>query len=75
MSLNWNQDIKDMHKHYGVKAKTITLSKEHLREYLDFRFRFLEEELNEGKKAVASGNAEEIVDSLIDLCGVLHRNR
>lgn len=67
MSLNIIQDMADFHKHYGVKAKTLTLSKEHLREYLDFRFRFLEEELNEGKKAVASGNAEEIVDSLIDL--------
>ena len=70
MSLNFVQDIKDMHKYYGVKAKTLTLPKEHLREYLDFRFRFLEEELNEGKKAVAEGNAEEIVDSLIDLCVV-----
>lgn len=59
-----------MHKHYGVKAKTLTLSKEHLREYLSFRFRFLQEELNEGMKAVEAGDAEEIVDSLIDLCVV-----
>ena len=70
MSLNWNQDIKDMHKHYGVKTKTLTLSKEHLREYLSFRFRFLQEELNEGMKAVEAGDAEEIVDALIDLCVV-----
>ena len=67
MSLNWNQDIANMHQHYGVKDKTLNLSKEHLREYLSFRFNFLQEELNEGKKAIEAGHPEEIVDSLIDL--------
>jgi predicted HAD superfamily Cof-like phosphohydrolase len=70
MSTNWKKDIADMHEHYGVKEKTLSLSKEHLREYLNFRFNFLQEELNEGKKAIEAGNAEEIVDSLIDLCVV-----
>ena len=68
MSLNLIQDIKDMHKQFGVKSKVASLPPEQLREFLNFRFRMLEEELiHEGKKAVAEGNPEEVVDSLIDL--------
>jgi predicted HAD superfamily Cof-like phosphohydrolase len=70
MSLNWTQDIADMHKYFGVKDKTMKLSPPMLLEYLKFRFNFLQEELNEGKKAIENRNSEEIVDSLIDLCVV-----
>lgn len=70
MSKNWVKDIRKMHKKFGVKEKTIELDKELLISYMKFRFRFLQEELNEGFKAVHDRNPEEIVDALIDLCVV-----
>ena len=70
MSLNWNQDIADMHQHYGVKEAVSKLDAEKLKAYLIFRFNFLQEELNEGKNAIVDRNSEEVVDSLIDLCVV-----
>ena len=70
MSSNWIQDIHDMHTKYGVREVTQRLSANHLAEYLDFRIRFLQEELDEMKHAAATDNAEEIVDALIDLCVV-----
>ena len=70
MSVNWAYDIEDMHNKFGVNAKVREFDKEKLKQYLDFRIRFLEEELNETRKAVAECDAEEIVDGLIDLCVV-----
>lgn len=67
---NWPQDIAQMHAHYGVREATSKLDSEKLKAYLEFRFNFLQEEINEGKLAVRSGNSEEIVDALIDLCVV-----
>lgn len=70
MSTNWVSDIEDMHTKYGVNEKIRTFDKEKLKQFLEFRVRFLEEELNETKAAAAAGDAEEIVDGLIDLCVV-----
>ena len=70
MSSNWVQDIHDMHTKYGVREVTQRLGANHLAEYLDFRIRFLQEELDEMKMAAKDGNPEEIVDALIDLCVV-----
>jgi len=70
MSKNWSDDINHMHTHYGVKEATSKLDSKKLKAYLEFRFNFLQEELNEGKLAVQAGNSEEIVDALIDLCVV-----
>ena len=70
MSSNWVQDIEDMHTKYGVNEKIRTFDKEKLKQFLEFRIAFLEEELNETKVAAATGDAEEIVDGLIDLCVV-----
>ena len=70
MSSNWVQDIHDMHTKYGVREVTQRLSANNLAEYLDFRIRFLQEELDELKHAAATDNAEEVVDALIDLCVV-----
>ena len=70
MSSNWVQDIHDMHTKYGVREVTNKLSANHLAEYLEFRIRFLQEELDEMKLAAKDGNPEEIVDALIDLCVV-----
>jgi len=61
------KDIHNMHNHFGFHDKVNGLSRTMLKEYLQFRFRFLEEELHEGMKAIDEGNAEEVVDALIDL--------
>ena len=39
-----------------------------LKEFLEFRMKFLTEEYEETIKAHQAGNAEEVVDGLIDLC-------
>jgi len=67
---HWVKDIYDMHTKYGVKEAIEKLTHEQLREFLEFRIRFLEEELNETKKAVDENDAEEVVDGLIDMCVV-----
>jgi len=73
MSTNWVKDINDMHAKFGVhdwmeKNKD---NPELLKQFLEFRIRFLEEELNETKQAaILDNNREEIVDGLIDLCVV-----
>lgn len=59
-----------MHTKFGVNEVTRKLSANHLAEYLEFRIRFLQEELDEMKWAAASDNSEEVVDALIDLCVV-----
>ena len=72
MSTNWVKDIYDMHAKYGVHSAIENFDAEKLRQFLNFRLDFLEEELNE-TKAAASGeqiDAEEVVDGLIDLCVV-----
>ena len=51
MSTNWVKDIYDMHTKYGVHTAVENFDSEKLRQYLDFRMRFLEEELNETKAA------------------------
>lgn len=68
MSSNWVQDIEDMHTKYGVNEKIRTFDKEKLKQFLEFRIAFLEEELTELKDNI--NNPEEIVDALIDLCVV-----
>ena len=66
-SVSVSSDMHYMHSHYGVHEAVAKLSPEHLREFLAFRFRFLQEEVNEGTKALLDGSSEEVVDSLIDL--------
>ena len=68
MSLNWVWDIEDMHTKYGVNEKVRDFDTEKLKQFLEFRVKFLEEELNELKDNM--NNPEEIVDALIDLCVV-----
>jgi hypothetical protein len=62
-----SQDIQHMHAHYDIPTAVGNLSSEQLKEFLEFRFRFLQEEIDEGKDAIHNKDAEEIVDSLIDL--------
>lgn len=69
----WPVDIEEMHTKFGTNAVIRSLDKEKLMKYLEFRLAFLQEELDEAKKAAASGDikqAEDIVDAMIDLCVV-----
>ena len=68
MSMNWVWDIEDMHRKYGVNQKVREFDAEKLKKFLEFRVKFLEEELNELKDNI--DNPEEVVDALIDLCVV-----
>lgn len=68
MSSFWVADIAEMHAKYGVNEKVREFDGEKLKQFLEFRVKFLEEELNELKDNM--NNPEEIVDALIDLCVV-----
>jgi hypothetical protein len=67
MSNNWAHDIMMMHEKYGVFDKVQAFDKEKLNKFLEFRIKFLEEEMNELSTAET---ADDVVDALIDLCVV-----
>jgi predicted HAD superfamily Cof-like phosphohydrolase len=67
MSKDWAFDIAMMHEKYGVHPVVEKMDAETLKKFLEFRIRFLEEELTELKTAK---NADDAVDALIDLCVV-----
>lgn len=67
---DWANDIYMMHNKFGVRDWFLA-NKDNLplmRKYLAFRLLMCQEELHETMMAANSGNAEEIVDGLIDLC-------
>ena len=71
MSTNWFKDMQAMHKKYGVdewmkKEKNSDWSR--LNKFMDFRIKMMQEELDETKTAFKNGDAEEIVDGIIDMC-------
>jgi len=73
MSDNWVKDIAAMHTKFGVNdwmAKKIEEGdKDLLRKYIAFRLSMVHEEFKEtSDAALIQGNAEEVVDGLIDLC-------
>lgn len=73
MSKDWTQDIHEMHNHYGIHEAMKKVDKKQLRAFLNFRIRFLQEELSElqeATKPMIPIDAEETVDALIDLCVV-----
>lgn len=70
---SWVNDMKDMHTKFKVRETVETFDREKLRKFLEFRINFLQEELDEMKKAFAEGGpnaADDTVDALIDLCVV-----
>ena len=67
MSRDWAFDIAMMHEKYGVHPVVEKMDADTLKKFLEFRVRFLEEELTELKTAT---NADDVVDALIDLCVV-----
>ena len=70
MSTNWVQDMANMHQKYGVNDwfEANKDNKELMRKYLMFRLLMCNEEMQETLQAANSGDAEEVVDGLIDLC-------
>jgi len=67
MSKDLIDDIKQMHDKFGVNPVVRTFDKEKLYAFLEFRLKFIQEELNETKNAKGG---DDIVDGLIDLCVV-----
>ena len=71
MSTNWFKDMQDMHKKYGVD-KWMDAEKNsdwsRLNKFMDFRIKMMQEELDETKTAFKNGDAEEVVDGIIDMC-------
>ena len=67
MSSNWAYDIEQMHQHYGFHEHFGNFDPETRLKFLEFRARFLQEELDELNHAIKTRNPEEIVDSLADL--------
>ena len=67
MSKNWSKDINSMHTKFGVRECVKNFDKQKLYAFLEFRAKFLQEELDELKGAK---EAEDVVDALIDLCVV-----
>ncbi len=70
MTTDWVSDIHYMHVHYGFHEKVAKLSQKELLELLQFRLRFLAEELKETNDTAALQQMDEVVDGLIDLCVV-----
>jgi hypothetical protein len=67
MSKNWVQDISEMQGKYHTR-KWVNDNTDKLVEFLEFRLKFLDEELAETWKAFEEKDPEEVVDGLIDLC-------
>ena len=69
---DWVQDIADMQDKFQVREWVWNNreDKEKLRKFVEFRINFLQEELDETRKAFEAGDAEEIIDGLVDLCVV-----
>ena len=65
MPTKWHHDIKKMHEHYGFTLNAADTEK--LQAFLDFRIKFLQEELTEMQNAET---ADDVVDALIDMCVV-----
>jgi len=67
---DWANDIYMMHNKYGVREwfEQNKDDKELMRKYLMFRMLMINEEMHETLQALNTGNSEEIVDGLIDLC-------
>lgn len=70
MSKDWVADVTEMHEKFGFHEIVENMDAEKLRRLLDFRVSFMEEEHRELMDAHAAGDAEGIIDALIDTCVV-----
>jgi predicted HAD superfamily Cof-like phosphohydrolase len=64
---DWCQDIAEMHTKFGVNPAVRQMDADKLKAFLEFRIRFLQEELDEMKN---THEMEDVTDALIDLCVV-----
>lgn len=67
MSDNWVRDIDEMHTKFGTRNAVQAMDPTKLKAFLEFRIKFLEEELNEIKNAESP---EDVLDGIVDLCVV-----
>lgn len=65
---DWVQDIRDMHAKFSVREIVAQLPKEQLHKYLKFRLEMMQEEVTEAFDAFEAGDADGVVDALIDNC-------
>ena len=63
-------DIGLMHNKFGFYSKIEEMDGDKLKSLLEFRIKFLEEEIRELREAFETNNHDEIVDAHIDLCVV-----
>lgn len=70
MSENWVQDVNTMQEKFGVRTRVNELTQEELCEFIEFKYRFLQEEMTELKHSIENRDADLFVDSIIDLCVV-----
>ena len=73
MSTDWVKDMNEMASKYKIQDAVNNLDSGELKAFLQFRINFLQEELDEMKKAATPNqpiDGEEVVDALIDLCVV-----
>ena len=72
MSTDWVKDIEVMQDKFETLEWVFNNkeNKDKLKAFLKFRIDFLQEELDETKKAYETMDGEELVDGLIDLCVV-----
>jgi predicted HAD superfamily Cof-like phosphohydrolase len=77
--MNWVADMQAMHQKFGVNPVVREFDQDKLQAFLKFRIDFLQEELDEMRKAVVDHQAgkidattagDDVVDALIDLCVV-----
>ena len=64
---DWVRDNAELHRKFGINSAVRAMDAQKLHEFLSFRLRFLQEELDEAKSAA---RAEDIVDAMVDLCTV-----
>jgi hypothetical protein len=67
---DWLASVNAMHQKFGFFEKIIDLTPGQMAQLLQFRVNFIEEEFTELQDNLKIGNAEEIVDALIDICVV-----
>jgi len=72
MNKTFPNDMKAMHDKFGVHdwIEQNLNDKEKLQKFIEFRMNFIQEEFDETKRAIATGDCDEIVDGLIDICVV-----
>lgn len=66
--MSWTKDIHEMHKHFGVTNCVREMTDLERKQFMELRFRMLEEELHEMTLAWENEDNEELVDGIIDLC-------